>query len=45
MELFDQTESVKLFLRRPLVPLLLVTHALVFLLLFKPGGVEVVRRG
>jgi hypothetical protein len=33
------------FIPTVLVPLLLITHALVFLLLLKPGGVEMVRRG
>jgi len=45
LDLAPGLQGAAYFIPTVLVPLLFVTHALVFLLLLKPGGVEVVRRG
>ena len=45
LDLAPGLQGAAYFIPTVLVPLLLTTHALVFLLLLKPGGDEVVRRG
>src|SRR4030095_8741065 len=45
LDLAPGLQGAAYFIPTVLVPLLLITHALVFLLLLKPGGVEVAPRG